>query len=115
MMETNEGTQAHGLLHSLVAPSKPARYRIPDVMIVERPYTKGRVVVDVPAVVIERCLEYAALSVPNIVVLDPEAKRQYRFVNRSLELVSRTILHLPKNGADLEFPAGELFAELDEE
>ena len=39
----------------------------------------------------------------------------YRFVNQALELVSQATLRLPKSGADLEFPAGELFAELDDE
>ena len=149
IVERNAGTQSHGSLQSLVAAffvqllksyrirpfietrlqlnSAPARYRVPDVMVLEHPYTKGRVVVDVPAIiieilspedtlaeVIEHCLEYAALGVPNILVLDPEARRQYRFVHSALELVSTQTLHLPKRGIDLEFPGDTLFAELDD-
>jgi Uma2 family endonuclease len=104
------------------------RHRVPDVMVLELPYTRGKVVTDVPAIVVEikspddtfdaifeKCLEYAQIGVPNIVVLDPDHKRQYRFSNNALELVSSLTLHLPKAGVDLQFPADELFADLDDE
>ena len=74
LVERNVGTQTHGSLQAIVGAffvqlqkthgirsftatrlrvtSKPVRYRVPDVMVVERPYTKGRAVVDVPAVVV---------------------------------------------------------------
>lgn len=71
------------------------RYYLPDVMLVERPYTRGKVDTDVPAVVIEikspddrfdeileKCLNYEVLGVPNIVVLDPDFRRQYVFSGR---------------------------------
>lgn len=103
------------------------RNRIPDVMVLENPYTKGRVVTDVPAVAIEikspgdtldevigKCLEYADLGVPNIVVLDPDHRRQYIFTNQALQLVSSILLTLPKSNIKLPFPVDELFAELDD-
>jgi Uma2 family endonuclease len=104
------------------------RHRIPRRDGARTPYTRGRVITDVPAIVVEikspddtfdaifeKCLEYASLGVPNIVVLDPDHKRQYRFSNNALELVSSLTLHLPKAGADLHFPGDELFADLDDE
>jgi Uma2 family endonuclease len=33
--------------------STTGRHRVPDIMVAERPYTKGQVVTDVPAIVIE--------------------------------------------------------------
>jgi Uma2 family endonuclease len=142
------GTQLHGLLQTLVAAylaqfqkthqiavftetrllmSSPGRHRIPDIMVVERPYTKGRIVTDVPAAVIEikspddtfdevidKCLEYLALGVRNIMVLDPDHKRQYVFTEEGLRFGPNTALYLPKNGAGLPFPADELFARLDD-
>ncbi len=102
------------------------RYRIPDVMVLEEPHTKTEVVTDVPAVVveikspddtldevIEKCLEYAALGVPNIIVMDPDHKRMYVFADNALQLVESSILHLPKSGVDLPFPADKLFDALD--
>jgi Uma2 family endonuclease len=148
LVERNVGTQAHSLLQTLVAAyltqfrkahkisvftecrlfmSTTGRYRIPDIMVVEHPYAKGRVVTDVPAAVIEikspddtldevveKCLEYSALGIPNIVLLDPDHKRQYRFENQSLRLVSALSLELPKSGATVPFPGADLFAELDD-
>jgi Uma2 family endonuclease len=146
LVERNVGDQSHGLLQAIVASylgqfrkshrlsvfiacrlfTSTGRYRIPDLMVLEQPYSKGTVVTDVPAAVIEikspddtldevmdKCLEYSALGIPNIVVLDPDHKRQYAFQNRGLQLVSILSLELPKSGASLPFPAAELFAELD--
>ena len=100
--------------------------RIPDVTVLEEPYTKSKFVTDVPAVVIEikspedtldelseKCLEYAVLGVPNIIVLDPDEKLAYVFANKSLQLAESVVLHLPKSGADLPFPADRMFDELD--
>ena len=102
------------------------RHRIPDVMVLEEPYTKGKVVTDVPAIVIEikspddtldelmdKCLEYAALGIRNIVVLDPDHKRQYVFANSALQLSTSIVLHLPKSGVDLPLPVDQMFDELD--
>jgi Uma2 family endonuclease len=97
-------------------------------MILEQPYTRGKVVTDVPAIVveikspddtldevIEKCLEYTALGIPNIVVLDPDQKRQYLFAANALQLVSSLVLHLPKSDVDMPFPVDEMFAELTED
>ena len=150
LVRRNAGTQSHGLLQSLVVgfllqlrkeygiqvftetrlllDAVTARHRIPDVMIVEKPYTKGRVVTDVPAAVIEimspddtlnaifeKCFEYAAFGITNTVVLDPDNRRQYRFVSKALQLESISSLHLRKRGLDLPFPADSLFQEIAEE
>ncbi len=108
-----------------------SRHVVPDVMIVERPYVRGKTVIDVPAVVFEikspddtlddlfdKCLEYAALGVGNIVVLDPDPahRRQYIFTDNALRLVgTEIVLSLPKSDGKLSFPVGAMFAELDEE
>ena len=102
------------------------RYRIPDVMVLEEPHTKSKVVTDVPAVgveikspddtldeVIDKCLEYSVLGVPNILVMDPDHKRLYVFANNALQLARTCVLHLPKCGVDLQFPADQMFAKLD--
>ncbi len=144
----NVGTQLHGLLQTLVAAylaqshqthqiavftetrllvSSDGRHRIPDIMVVERPYRKGRIVTDVPAVVIEikspddtfdevidKCLEYSELGVRNIVVLDPDHKREYLFTAEGLRFAPNTALTLPKSAISLPFPVDELFAKLDD-
>src|SRR5262249_9518150 len=100
---------------------------VPDVMVVERPYTKGRIVVDVPAVVIEvkspedrfgeiidKCFEYAAAGIPNIIMIDPDSRRQAVFADHALQFVEPLImLHLPKTNVDLVLPVDEIFARLD--
>lgn len=145
----NVGTQLHSLLQTIVSAyfyqarilyrlavftecrlrmgTQTERHRIPDVMVLEQPYTRGTVVTDVPAVVVQiksqddtldevigKCLEYAALGVPNIVVLDPDYRRQYLFADNALQLVTSLILHLPKNDIDLPLPVQAMFAELTE-
>ena len=85
----------------------------------------GKVATDVPAIVVEikspddtldevmnKCLEYETLGVPNIVVLDPDYKRQYVFTNRALQLVNSIVLHLPKSGAEIPLPMDRLFSGL---
>jgi Uma2 family endonuclease len=151
LIRRNVGTQLHGLLQTIVSAYlhqlrktfgfvvftetrlrlSTSRHVVPDVMIVERPYVRGKTVTDVPAVVFEikspddslddlfdKCLEYAALGVENIVVLDPDPthRRQYIFTDNALRLVGvAMVLHLPKSDADLSFPVDAMFAELDEE
>ncbi len=144
----NVGTQMHSLLQTLVVSflqhlSKRhrlgvftegrlsiggGRHRIPDVMAVEKPYAKGKVVVNVPIIVIEikspddtlddileRCLDYDALGVANIIVLDPDKERQFVFVDeKSLRLVSSITLTL-SDGSKLPFPVEEMFNELHSE
>ncbi len=147
LIRRNVGTQLHGLLQSfiivflsefrlryryevftecrLLMDPATGRHRIPDVMVLEEPYTMGKVATDVPAIVLEikspddtldemndKCLEYATLGVPNIVVLDPDYKRQYVFTNRALQLVESVVLHLPRSGAELPLPMDRLFSGL---
>jgi Uma2 family endonuclease len=147
----NAGTQLHGLLQTIVSAylhqlrktfgfvvftetrlrMSTSRHVVPDVMIVERPYVRGKTVTDVPAVVFEikspddtlddlfdKCLEYSVLGVENIVVLDPDPthRRQYIFTDNALRLVGpKIVLHLPKTDRDLSFPVDRMFAELDED
>src|SRR5690349_13284712 len=102
----NVGTQSHGLLQGIVVSflrqfrvshrikvfpetrllvdSASGRHRIPDVMAVDTPLRRGKVVIDVPAIVVEikspddmfddivgRCLDYEHLGIPTILVMDP--------------------------------------------
>ncbi len=146
LLERNLGTPLHSLLQLIVGSylrtvcknsyvfvearllvdSQKRTYRIPDVMVVERPLKPGRTIVDVPAVVIEikspgdtldsileRCLEYSALGVPNIILLDPDHARQFVFEDNALRLIPEVTIRLPHNGQSFELPAA-LFAELDE-
>jgi len=98
----NVGTQLHGLLQTVIGAwlhqlrgkfrfqvftetrlrmSASGRHYVPDVMVVEHPYERGKVVTDVPAVVFEikspddkldevfeKCMDYASLGIPNIIV-----------------------------------------------
>jgi Uma2 family endonuclease len=138
----NSGTQSHGLLQSFVTAyllqfrkthqiivftetrllMQTGRYRIPDIMVLERPFQAGRVVRDVPAVTIEikspddtfdevldKSLEYAELGVPNIIVLDPDNERQYVFANRALQLSTITSVQLPKERYRDAFCCGRHF------
>lgn len=154
LIRRNVGTQLHSALQFAVAayfgPLSKAygikgftecrlrmpgdRYYLPDVMLVERPYplrpspTRGKVVTDVPAVVIEikspddrfdeileKCLNYEVLEVPNIVVLDPDFRRQYVFSGRALTLLPPLIpLHLPKANRNLMLPMDQVFAQMED-
>ncbi len=112
------------------------RHRIPDVMIVEIPYHKDKVIVDVPAIivevkspddsfddVIERCIDYERLGVPHILVMDPDHRliwfyRDGSFIRSSEAtglFVSPSIAKLElKSGKHIELPYDQMFAELDE-
>jgi len=105
----------------------PERYVVPDVMVVERPYQHGLEVTDVPAVVIEvksptdrfdeimgKCFEYAAFGVPNIIVIDPDSRRQFVFQNDALQSVPASIrLNLPKIKVAFFLPMDQIFEALD--
>jgi Uma2 family endonuclease len=151
LLERNLGTQQHGLLQTIIAvffsqyrkshkisvftetrlrvKAATGRHRIPDLMVVEAPYTKGKVVVDVPAIVVEikspddtfddlvdRCFDYQDLGVPNIIVMDPDNQRAWLFRQGTLQLLSEATvpLHLARNGMPIDFPVARLFTELDE-
>jgi len=125
LVARNSGTRLHGMLQliagsfsfpfrashglrtmtecRLLVSASGNRHRIPNVMVLEEPYTNGNVITDVPAIVIgikspddtldaviDKCLEYATLGVPNIIVLQ-----------------------LPRSGKVLHLPVGRMFAELD--
>ncbi len=149
----NVGTQLHGWLQTILASyfrqfrnshrirvfsetrllvnATSGRHRVPDVMVLEIPYQKGKVVVDVPAIIVEikspddtfddiidKCFDYENQSVSNIVVMDPDNKRCWLFKQGSLQLLSGAsiALHLPKeNGMTIDLPFAEMFCELDEE
>jgi Uma2 family endonuclease len=148
IVERNLGTQPHGRLQTLVVlllgplekegrfrvftagrlRTRSPRHRVPDVMLLELPYQKGKVVTDVPAVtveilspddslaeVLEKCREYHALGVPNILVLDPEARIEYRFRGHSLDEVRAAVPLRFASGNEIPFSSAELFAALDEE
>src|ERR1022692_2911266 len=107
LLERHVGTQRHGMLQALLAmffgqyrkshrisvftetrlleDAVTGRHRIPDVMVLHVPYSQGRVVTDVPAIVVEikspddtfddivdRCFDYEKLTVGGIVVMDPD-------------------------------------------
>jgi Uma2 family endonuclease len=125
--------KSHGLVvmpeARLVVDAATGRHRIPDVMVVELPYTKGRVVVDLPAIVVEikspddtfddiidRCFDYQTLGVPNIIVMDPDNYRAWRFYRGGLQILSNEPIRLGgfRKEVDIEFPFDQLFRELDE-
>ena len=142
----NVGTPLHGRLQALLAiffhqfsithgirvivecrllmDAATSRCRIPDVMVMEGRYKKGKVITDIPVAVVEikspedrlrelteKCREYAALGVPNILVLDPDRRRLYVFENSALQLVESCVLRLPKSGTEIAFQADQLFDE----
>jgi len=105
----------------------PRRHRIPDVLLVEAPYQSGKVITDVPVVtveikspddtfdqIVEKCLEYEALGVRNILVMDPDHRRAWLFEQNSLRLLPGKSVQLHLIHDILDFPFGEMFAELDE-
>ena len=99
-------------------------------MVLEVPYTNGKVVVDVPAIVVEikspddtfddlvdRCFDYQKLGVANIVVMDPDNKRAWLFQQGDLQLLAGAPirLHLFRKEFTIDFPFSQMFAELDDD
>jgi Uma2 family endonuclease len=152
LVRRNVGTPLHGWLQAILAgyfrqfrnshrirtftearmlvDAATSRYRIPDVMVLEIPYQKGKVVVDAPAIVVEikspddtfdgivdKCFEYDSLSIPNIVVMDPENRRGWLFRQGGLQLLTGgTVgLSLPQQHKTIDFPFDQMFGELDED
>ena len=104
------------------------RYRVPDVLVMERPFRHTeRVVLDAPLLVIEivspddkhvetlrRFREYERLGVRYIVQMDPEDRTTYMF--SSGNLVRRDDLtSIETRNGQLPFHSRELLALLDEE
>ena len=104
------------------------RYRVPDVLVMERPFRQtDRVVLDPPLLIVEivspedrhsetlrQFREYENLGVRYIVQMDPEDRTTYLFVRG--DLVRRDDLDSveTRNGS-LPFPTRDLLARLDEE
>ena len=148
LLERHVGTQRHGLLQTFLIlffgqyikshrialftetrlrVDVTGRYRIPDVMVVEAPYSKGKVVTDVPAIIVEtkspddtfddivdRCFDYEKLTVGNIVVMDPDNKRAWLFQQGNWRLLTGATIQLNVSRQVIDFPFSQLFAELDE-
>ena len=148
LVRRNVGTQLHSLLQSITSGFLrqyrhshritvftecrllvKRRYRISDVMVLQKPFQKGRVVTDVPAIVIEikspddtfdeivdKCFEYESLGVKNILVMDPDHRRVFLFEQGDLRhLPGPSVSLCLPDGASLDFSFAEMFAELDEE
>ena len=152
LVRRNVGTQRHSLLQAIVSiyfgqyrkphgikvftdgrllvDATTRRYRIPDVMVLTSPYRKGKVVVDVPAIIVEikspedtfddivsRCFDYEKLRAGAILVMDPDHKRTWLFNQGTLQLLAdpEISLDLPQQRDAISFPFAQMFAELDED
>lgn len=155
LLGRNSGTQLHGLLQltvgaflqqfrrkhrinvftetRLLVDVSTNRHRIPDVMAVGVPYERGRIVKDVPAIVVEvkspddtfddilnRCFDYEKLAVQNILVMDPDNQRAWMFREHHLLLLGGDEVLLEwidkaNHRHDLALPFAEMFAQLDEQ
>jgi Uma2 family endonuclease len=147
LVERNVGAQRHSLLQSLVIiyfgqhrksreiqvftegrlQVGARRFRIPDVLVLEIPYNRGKIVTDVPVITVEikspedtfddivdKCLEYEALGVRNTLVLDPDHRRAWLFEQNNLRLLSGASVQLNLSQAAIDFPFADMFSELDE-
>jgi Uma2 family endonuclease len=104
------------------------RYRVPDVVVMQRPFRQNRrVLLEAPLIVIEilspddrlgdtiqRFQDYAALGVPNIVLMDPVDRVTFLFVSGDLVRRDVTGFEVPGKGM-VPFDSRELLARLDEE
>lgn len=104
------------------------RYRVPDVLVMERPFRQmERVVLDAPLLIVEilspedkhsetlrRFRECEKLGVRYIVQMDPEDRTTYMFIQDNLVRRDDLTSVETRNGT-LPFPASELLARLDEE
>src|ERR1039457_3464900 len=148
LLERHVGTQRHGMLQAFLAiffgqfrkshrigvftetrllvDAPSGRHRIPDFMVLEIPYTLGKVVVDPPAIIVEikspddtfddivdRCFDYEKLTVAGIVVMDPDNKRAWLFQQGNWRLLTGETIRLNLARQVIDFPFSQLFAELD--
>lgn len=107
---------------------RETRYRVPDVLVMSKPFRQTeRILLDAPLLVIEilspddrmrdtiqRFREYEKIGVRYIVLMDPEDRLTFSFVNGDLVQRDLSSFELP-NGEQLPFPGAELLARLDEE
>jgi len=105
-----------------------SRYRVPDVLVMRRPFRQSeRVVLDPPLLIVEivspddrmretmqRFREYERLGVRYIVQMDPADRTTFVFANGDLVRRDLTSLEVPDRGP-LPFDSRELLARLDEE
>jgi hypothetical protein len=63
----------------------------------------------------DKCFEYEALGVRNILVMDPDHRRAWLFEQNNLRLLTGNSIPLNLSHATLEFPFAEMFAELYEQ
>ena len=101
------------------------RHRIPDVTVLERPFSLTKTITDVPIItievkspedtfddIVEKCLEYEAMGVRNILVMDPDHRRAWLFEQNNLRLLTGESLTLQLTHTTLDLPFSELFAKL---
>jgi Uma2 family endonuclease len=104
-----------------------SRYRVPDIVVMMRPYQKGRALVDAPFLIIEilspddrvkdtirRFQDYASVGVLHILLMDPEARETFIFSSGDLARRDLPGFDVPGRGF-LPFDSRELLARLDEE
>jgi len=147
LVRRNAGTKQHATLQSIVAgyfrdlrhthrvialtearmlvDPASGRHRIPDVLVLKIPFQRGRVVTEVPLVVVEiqspddnfedmveRCFDYEKHGAGTILIMDPDKRRSWIFEQGTLRLLGDQIrVNLGGSVAELSF-AG-MFAELD--
>ena len=104
------------------------RYRVPDILVIARPFHAVRgVIVDAPLLIVEvlspddrvgetvkRYRDYAVFGVPHIVQLDPVERTAFVFEAGALVPKELDGFEVPGHGF-LAFHVRELFARLDEE
>jgi Uma2 family endonuclease len=104
------------------------RYRVPDVLVMTRPFRQNdRVVLDAPLMIVEilspddrmkdtlqRFREYEALGVRYIVQMDPEDRTTFLFVNGDLTRRDLTSFEVPGPGP-VPFDTREVLSRLDQE
>jgi len=104
------------------------RYRVPDIVLMFKPFRQtGRVLLDAPFLIIEilspddrlhdtlqRFKEYQRLGVRHIVLMDPEDRTTFVFMEGNL--IRRDLASFPlPSGGSIPFNSAELLAQLDEE
>jgi Uma2 family endonuclease len=148
VVERNLGTDPHSALQQILAEYlgsqarslglsvrpecrtkiNATRYRIPDILVMARPYSTVRgVIVDAPFLIVEilspddrlsatvsRYRDYEAFGVRHIVQLDPIERTTFVFEAGALAPKETASFEVPGRG-QLSFNVRELFARLDEE
>ena len=104
------------------------RYRVPDVLVMQRPFRQNdRVLLDPPLIIVEivspddrlrdtihRFRDYEALGVRHIVQMDPEDRTTFIFTHGDLVRRDLASLEIPGRGF-MPFDTRELLSRLDEE